>query len=317
MKQPDRISQGASDHETGTEKRQASSRKSRHCLLAATLAVAPAAAQQVTGALGSPSATITIRRQAAPAAADEVRRRDQGKRHGFQAVVAAARRAAQGRAQRAAHHDRRPGLWRFGHLRRRHPDARAGPHRQGGLALHAVPLHRALLADAGGADHRPQPPLGGLRRDRRIVHGLPGLRLRHRPGERHASARSSGTTAMPRRGSARTTTRRPSSTARPGPSTNGRRGWASSISTASWAARPTSGRPTCSAITPRSSRGSASPATTSPPTGGRGDQAHARSERGRARPAVLRLLRARRHPLAAPAEEGMDREVQRQVRHGL
>ena len=28
-----------------------------------------------------------------------------------------------------------------------------------GLALHAVPLHRALLADAGGADHRPQPPL--------------------------------------------------------------------------------------------------------------------------------------------------------------
>ena len=51
--------------------------------------------------------------------------------------------------------------------------------------------------------------------------------------------------------------------------------------------------------------------------GGRGHQAHARSERGRARPAVLRLLRARRHPLAAPAEAGMDREVQRQVRHGL
>ena len=52
-------------------------------------------------------------------------------------------------------------------------------------------------------------------------------------------------------------------------------------------------------------------------SGGRGHQAHARSERGRTRQAVLRLLRARRHPLAAPAEEGMDREVQRQVRHGL
>ena len=46
---------------------------------------------------------------------------------------------------------------------------------------------------------------------------------------------------------------------RGGPSTNGRRGWASNISTASWAARPTSGRRTCSAITPRFSRGSDKP----------------------------------------------------------
>ena len=79
--------------------------------------------------------------------------------------------------------------------------------------------------------------------------GYPGLRLRHRPGERHHRRRSSRTTAMPPRGSARTTTPRPISTARPGRSTNGRRAWASSISTASWAARPTSGRPTCSANT--------------------------------------------------------------------
>ena len=41
------------------------------------------------------------------------------------------------------------------------------------------------------------------------------------------------------------------------------------------------------------------------------------SERRRARPAVLRLLRSRRQPLAAPADEGVDRQVQRQVRHGL
>ena len=51
--------------------------------------------------------------------------------------------------------------------------------------------------------------------------------------------------------------------------------------------------------------------------GRRGHQIHERPERGRTRQAVLRLLRARRHPLAAPAQEGMDREVQRQVRHGL
>ena len=52
------------------------------------------------------------------------------------------------------------------------PTPAHGPHRQGGVALHAVPLHRALLAHAGGADHRPQPSLGRLRRDRRNVHRL-------------------------------------------------------------------------------------------------------------------------------------------------
>ena len=33
----------------------------------------------------------------------------------------------------------------------------------------------AVLADAGGADHRAQPPLGRLRRDHRAVHRFPGL----------------------------------------------------------------------------------------------------------------------------------------------
>ena len=51
--------------------------------------------------------------------------------------------------------------------------------------------------------------------------------------------------------------------------------------------------------------------------GGRGHRAHEAAQRGRARQAVLRLLRARRHPFAAPADEGVDREVQGQVRHGL
>ena len=104
------------------------------------------------------------RREPAPAAAAEVRRRDQGGCQGFEALLAAARGAAQGRAQRAAHHDRRPGLRRVGHLWRRHPDAGAGPHRQSGVALHAIPLDCSLLANAGGAHHRPQPSLGRLRR---------------------------------------------------------------------------------------------------------------------------------------------------------
>ena len=49
-------------------------------------------------------------------------------------------------------------------------------------------------------------------------------------------------------------------------STSGRSAWVSSTSTDSWAARPTSGRRTCTRTRRRSSRGSASPATTSPPT---------------------------------------------------
>ena len=54
---------------------------------------------------------------------------------------------------------------------------------------------------------------------------------------------------MPRPGSARTTTRRPSSTAPPDRSINGRPAWASTISTASWAATPTSGSPISSRTT--------------------------------------------------------------------
>ena len=66
----------------------------------------------------------------------------------------------QGRAERPADHDRRRRLRRAVHLRRRHPDADARPHRQRRAALHQLPLDGALLADARGADHRAQPPLG-------------------------------------------------------------------------------------------------------------------------------------------------------------
>jgi hypothetical protein len=51
--------------------------------------------------------------------------------------------------------------------------------------------------------------------------------------------------------------------------------------------------------------------------GRRGHQVPERSECGRAREAVLSLLRPWRHALAAPADQGMDREIQRQIRHGL
>src|SRR5271163_3114693 len=51
--------------------------------------------------------------------------------------------------------------------------------------------------------------------------------------------------------------------------------------------------------------------------GRRCHQIHERSERGRPRQAVLRLLRDRWHPLATSNDQGVDRQVQGQVRHGL
>ena len=71
------------------------------------MAVAPSAqAQQITGVPGSPSATTTIDGRYLPPPPADVRRHDQPQRQGLQAVVAAAGGAAQGCAQRAAHHDR-------------------------------------------------------------------------------------------------------------------------------------------------------------------------------------------------------------------
>jgi hypothetical protein len=68
----------------------------------------------------------------------------------------------EGGAERPADHHRRRRLRCAQHLRRRDPDADDGPLAAERSALQQHPLHRALLADAGGADHRAQPPLGGF-----------------------------------------------------------------------------------------------------------------------------------------------------------
>ena len=67
------------------------------------------------------------------------------------------------------------GLRRFGHLWRRHPNADAGPDREGGAALHGVPFHLALLALTSGTAHRTQPSFRGLRRHHRDVDRLSRL----------------------------------------------------------------------------------------------------------------------------------------------
>ena len=132
-------------------------------------------AQQITGVLGSPSATTTIDGAQIPPPPPKFGGVINESAKDFEALVAAARRAAQGRAQCAADHDRRPGLRRQQHVRRDHPDAGAGPHRKCGTAIHAVPFHGALLAHARRADHRPQPSRGRLRRNLGTVDGLPWL----------------------------------------------------------------------------------------------------------------------------------------------
>ena len=227
-------------------------------LLAATLAVAPAAAQHVTGVLGSPSATVTIDGKQIPpppmpfggvikeSALDSkpywpprvvppkgapnvllIMTDDQG--YGvsgtFGGVIPT------------------PALDRV---------AKAGlRYTQFHSTALCSPTRAALIT---GRNHHSV----GFGVICGVVHGLPGLRFRHRPGERQHRH------DPPRQRLCHLVVRQEPqyaglpTTARPGPSTNGRRGWASSISTASWAARPTSGRPSCSAIIPRFSRGSAS-----------------------------------------------------------
>ena len=148
--------------------------------------------------------------------------------------------------------------------------------------------------------------------------GYPGLRLHHRPGERHhrrdpeaERLRHVVVRQEPQHAEL-------SSTAWPDRSTNGRSGmgfeyfygfmggetdqWTPYLFRNTTQIFPWIGKPGYNLTTDH---------------GGRGHRPHEEAERGRARQAVLRLLRARRHPRAAPADAGVDREVQGQVRHGL
>ena len=129
-------------------------------------------------------------RNPASAAGPEIRRRHQGRRAAIEAVVGAARRAAEGRAERVADHHRRFRLRRAEHLRRRHSDADHGPHCEPGPALQPRVLDRPVLADARRTDHRAQSSLGRLRRDLRAIDRLPRLQQRHRQGQGDGRAHS-------------------------------------------------------------------------------------------------------------------------------
>ena len=241
-------------------------------LCAASLCLAllwsvPASAQVVTGTPGSPGATTTLKGNQLPAPPPPFGGTITHAATSSTPVVGADGRAPQGRAQRAPHHDRRPGLRRLRHLRRRHPDAGDGPHREGRAPVYPVPLHGALLAHPRRAGHRAKPSLDRLRRDRRTLDRFPGLQLDHPQGRGQRRQDPQGERLRDVVVREEPQHARPSSTAAPpARSTSGRPGRGSSTSTGSWAGKPTSGRPTCSGITRRCIPGSASRGTTSSPT---------------------------------------------------
>ena len=184
--------------------------------------------------------------------------------------------------------------------------------------LHAVPLDRALLADAGGADHRPQPSLRRLRRHHRAVHRLSRATI---PSSARRTPRSA--TILKQNGYATSwfgkNHNTPSfqySTRRPVRPMAGRHGLRIFLRLHGRRDRPVDAVP-LPQHDPDFPLGRQARLQPDHRHGGRGHRPHEAAQRGGARQAVLRLLRARRHPRAAPADAGVDRQVQGQVRHGL
>ena len=141
----------------------------------ALVSTIPATAQQVTGVLGSPSATTTIEGKQLPPPPPKfggvIKETVEGSKTWWPPRVVPPKGAPN--VLLIMTDDQGYGIaGTFGGVI---PTPALGPDREGGAALHRIQFRGALLADAGGTDHRPQQPLGGLRRDRRAVYRFPGL----------------------------------------------------------------------------------------------------------------------------------------------
>ena len=194
---------------------------------------------------GRPDRASPRRAEAADLHRDRRAQREDAAAHG--------RVGAQGRAQRGDRPHRRPGLRRHQHLRRPHQDRGARPPRAARASLQQLPHHGAFLADARGAQVRPQPPHGEHGLHHRDGDGVPGRHRVRSPTRPHRSPRRCGSTAMRPAPSASGTRRPPGRPASPARTTAGRRARASTSSTASSGARRTSGRRTCTTASRRSS----------------------------------------------------------------
>jgi hypothetical protein len=124
-------------------------------------------AQQVTSTPGSANATTAIDGRYLPPPPQPFQGEIGLNALQSKSSVAGARSAAEGRAQHPADHHRRRWICGPVDVWWRHSDTDVGSHRPERVAIHELPYHIAVLADARRTDHRPQPPLGGLRRDLR------------------------------------------------------------------------------------------------------------------------------------------------------
>ena len=131
----------------------------KYILRCAMLAVAimaaatSAPAQQINGTPGSPDATMTISGKQLPPPDPQFGgvikdTATDSKPYWPPTVV-----PPKGAPNVLLDHDRRSRVRRLQHLRRRDSDAGNGSHREGGIALHPISLHRAVLSHTRSHNH--------------------------------------------------------------------------------------------------------------------------------------------------------------------
>ena len=125
-------------------------------LVATVITAAPSAKAQVqtTGTPGSPSATTTIDGKYVPPPPRTVRRRHQPRRHELDTLLAAAVVPPKGAPNILLIMTDDAGFGAPSTFGGVIPTPALDRIAESRTALHAVPLHGALLADAGGADHQ-------------------------------------------------------------------------------------------------------------------------------------------------------------------
>jgi hypothetical protein len=243
--------------------------------------------------------------------ADHGARRAQG-----DAAAALRGEGARGRAERAHRPHRRHGLRHVQRLRRADPHADRRSPRQRRAALQPVPHDGALFAHAHGAAQRPQPPHEQHGLDRGDRHRVPG-QYGAAPGQRGAARRDAAAERLQHE----LLRQEPRDGGLGGQPFRAHDPLANALRVRR-VLRVHRGRnePVGAAPLSRLEQGGASEGPQVPlhdGHDGQGDRLDAVPEVPHAGPALLHVLRAGRDPRAAPRAEGVDREVQGQVRPGV
>ena len=227
--------------------------------------------------------------------------------------------AAEGRAQRAGHPDRRRRLRRDQRVRRPVPHAQLREARQGRIAVHALPHDGAVLADAAGAAHRPQPSFGRHGRHHRNRHGRARLQLG--AAQHQGAARAHPQAQWLRDRAVRQMPRGAGVADEPGRSVqrlaDRRRRLRVLLRLHRRREQPVGSGAVRGHDADRAAEDAGRGLSPHRRPGRQGDRLDAPAEGAAARQAVLHVLRAGRHARAASRAEGVDRQVQGQVRARL